>query len=326
MANISFPIEFRLAEGESVDPELLTPPLQQIFQYCNQFIDLPKAALERVVLTNPARMSETIYEFQDKAGRSRGHTEGYLQTAGKAIPRVTEEGGVVNTLVIDLRIMLALIAACQQETPLEDWDVDTRFWFSVLIVTVGHCIDNAVRGDVADRTLDPEGDDDYLTLARYYVPTVVGQFVAGVLAGPVFTTELQNREITNWQTTVRTVVDPLVDRKFYVGGLPGLMTDVTHTFWGLLTQYAGLVGHTVSNPELGEVPVSWTYREEEEPALRRIAEYLRQLWTEYPNLPSEDSLVENLLPQWQALTASHGFIFREGDDEEDDDRGEAAAG
>ena len=57
MANISFPIEFRLAEDESVDPELLTPPLQQIFQYCNRFIDLPKAALERVVIINPARMS-----------------------------------------------------------------------------------------------------------------------------------------------------------------------------------------------------------------------------------------------------------------------------
>jgi hypothetical protein len=68
-----------------------------------------------------------------------------------------------------------------------------------------------------------------------------------------------------------------------------------------------------------------------DPALKQVGAYLRQIWADYPNLPSEDSLVENLLPHWQALTASHGFIFREGDDEEDGDeeggdRSEAAAG
>lgn len=309
MDKAAFPVEFRLAEGETIDAALIGPPIQEIFQYCSQFINLRKAALERVVITHPALMSETIHEFQDVAGRARGHSEGYFQTAGKAIPRVLEDGSVVNTLIIDLRIMLGLIAACQQNIPITEWDLDARFWLSVLVETLGHCIDNAERRDINDQTLDPEGAADYITLAKYYAPIIVGQFVSGVLAGPAITPDLQNREVNNWQLSAKQLIDPLLDQKFSSNGISDSMSNTSHNFWAVLIQYASLVGHTLSNSNLDEVQVWRSSNQEFLTALNEISVYLKQLWKDYPKLPSDDAIAENLLPSWQKLAEAYGFIF-----------------
>lgn len=49
------------------------------------------------------------------------------------------------------------------------------------------------------------------------------------------------------------------------------------------------------------------------PAMRtgQIAEALREIWASYPDSPSEEQMLERLLPHRHTLTRAHGFSFQE---------------
>lgn len=320
----SFPLSFKLKEN--IDTEAIIPHIQTIFDYCSQYVDFAQAPVEQMMFADPDLLGETIYEFQDQAGRSRGYTEGYLTVGAATIPRTLEDGRVTNTIVFNVAPLWRMIEACDQGLPLAEWDEFQQFWLYMLIHEFGHCRDNAVRKDLTDRRLDPEEWEDYKELHTYYAGVLVHEFAACAHAGPSVSSALHRHMIENWHKLVDDVVDPLLTRKLSYA-IIGLMEDVANAFWVFMVEYAKLVGHTVTNPALGEVPPWPLAGEKVEPALEGIAEVLREIWAGYPDFPSEEQMLERLLPHWHTLTRAHGFIFKEeGEaDEEDEEDSESKA-
>lgn len=314
----NLPTQFRLDPQQGLDVETLTPYLREILTLCFRFVDFREGAIEQLVFVDEDRFGETVYEFQQQAGRTQEYTNrGYFRAITKNVPRAREDGGVTSTIVVDSRIFYRLAEMIEQGVPLEEWDTDHQFWLHILVTEFARCLDHAERKDIADAEFDFEETYDHLLISAHYVPTVVGSFVTGVLASRSVTPALREKLITDWHQSVGDVLDPLLDRKMGFDG--NLMRDAAHAFWSFLSLYGQLIGHGVGKPSLGDVP-PWPHAgEEAESALEEFAAALRSLWDLYPNLPPHEELTALLLTPWHRLTEAHGFIFNDEPEEEDEE-------
>ncbi len=310
--------EFRLAQGaEEFNAQAWVPYLQQIFQYAVRFVRLEPGAVEKIVIADAPLFGQTIYEYQDRAGRTRGYSDkGYLTAVSKNISRRTEDGRITSTIIIQSGIMGGLVEMCVQGVQLEDWDVDHRFWFYILIQELSRSQDNSEREFIGDRDFNFEEEYDEIPIATHYVPIVVGNLIVGAYGGLAVTPELQQYLINSWHATARDLVEPLLDRKMAWAGITTIVRDAANVFWALLFQYANLFGNTLTNPELEKIPAWRTPGEEEESALRLFDQVLTGLWDLHPQLPPEDQIVKQVLPIWRAVMEAHGFGYEEAKDSE----------
>lgn len=317
MKQISFPVEFRIQPQEGVTSEFLLQPVEQIFAYAYQFITLHPGAVERVVVADPDKLGETIFEFQDSASKARSYTgqKGYFHTVGKTIARRLPDGIVTSTVVIDSRLAYRMLEACIDDLPLDQWDNDLRHWLYCLVHELGHCIDNNLRGDDSDFTINLEEETDWRIITQHYCNVIIGEFLACWHSAQAITPELHQKMITDWHKHVSEMTDQVLRQKMAYYFIAG--TNAAHVFWVVLLEYAKIIGHQINNQDLSPVP-PWPDAEPEEvEVLNQFAAILPDIIADYPNIPAEETLLTRFLPLWHRLTEGYGFSFsaeEEGDD------------
>jgi hypothetical protein len=298
----------------------------------NDFIPFNRNSVETIVIADEDRLGEIIFEIQDKYGIEKGYTgqrEGHYVTAAKTISYLSNEGEIKTSIIILSNLIYEIMGAVSQNIPLNEWNVDARFCFYALVHELGHGYDNLLRKNVDKKrpgSEDLEKETDWEILAKYYSDILISEYLASFYAGKSVNPELQNQMIDNWFKDSNALIDDLLARKnsFHSTAVQA----ASHSLWVILTQYAKLVGHKLSNTE-EDLSIPYSYYDWESEINEIFVSFEEILRTEFtpinsvndethktqnPEFDLDKLAFEKLFPIWEKLANENGFFFDEEDD------------
>lgn len=298
-----------------------------IITLANEFIPFNKNSVETIVIADEDKLGEAIFEIQDRCKIERSYTgqrKGHYVTGAKTISYLSSDEEIKTSVVILSNFIYAVMGEISKDIPFEEWNVDARFCFYTLVHELGHGYDNLLRKDVDKKRIgleDLEKETDHEVLARYYSDILVSEFLASFYAGKSVNPELQNQMIDTWFDDSNTLIDDLLARKnsFH----PTATQAASHSLWVILTQYAKLVGHKLSNTE-ESLSIRYSYYDWESEINEIFASFEETLKTIFtpvnatniekhnvqnPNFDLGKLAFDNFFPIWEKLANENGFFF-----------------
>lgn len=326
-------VELRLEnpyKGQQEDDSFyqnVTSFVQPLMNLAGDFVQLNKSGLDLLIIVDQDKLEKTIFEIQDKARIERNYTgqyKGYYATAGKTISYLAEDGNVISSVIIVSNLFYEIIGEIYNDIPFENWNINAKFCFYILVHELGHCYDDSLRKNIGKDVIDLESENNLEILGKHYSSILISEFLASYYAGKSVTSDLQDYMIDNWREDSKKLIDDLLQRKMSFHHTA--FSAASHSLWVILMQYAKLVGHKMANKELPLCYSYYNWESEVSEIFLSVEEILKTDFTPVSLLEDEVHISQNptfdlnrlafkkFYPIWEKLANEKGFFFDEEDD------------